>query len=112
MNRLAIRPVAPRGAHRRTPEAWQALMGDLDASDLRVQEQDQELTALRAEVARLTDRQVHADALMGRLVTAADEQAGWARSYYDQLKRNESALRTATEVITNLRQRLSGVIPA
>jgi uncharacterized small protein (DUF1192 family) len=117
MARLTL-AAAPRGAHRRTPEAWLALTEDLDGAAHTISEQDQQIAALQAQIAGLEaqlagEREVrgHCDALIGQTVAQRDNAAGHAQHAYELLKQRNEALRRAQEVIEDLRAKANGQPP-
>ena len=117
MARLTVGPAA-RGVHRRTPEAWTALTEDLDGAAHTISEQEQQITALQAQISGMEaqlahERELrgHCDALIGQTVAQRDNAAGHAQHAFELLKQRNEALRRAQEVIDDLRARANGQPP-
>lgn len=112
-------PPVTGGRHRsHTPEAWRRLTEDLDGAASSMALLDQELAAVREQLAQVTadlaaEQWVRGlqDDLIGRLVRARDNWEAQTRNAYTQLADVRRAFERSTEVVKDLRERLNGGTP-
>lgn len=112
--------LSPRHAAVRmpTPQGWQYLQEDLESAAQCNRAQEEELDAVRADLAHARQQlaheqelRAHSDELIGTLFRQREDHAGHARYAYEQLARAAAANRQALDIIRDLRAQIHGQNP-